>query len=361
MDEPTTAGTQATTGAAATEDAGPDGAATTAGAEADRPIAAVLAQAAAAAGYAPSVHNTQPWRWRVRPDRLELYADRSRQLSATDPDGRLLVLSCGAALHHARIALAAQGWTAQVDRLPAGDGQDLLAVVRPTQRITVQPDVMRMVQAMQTRHTDRRPVSDEPLPVASVTAITAAGTTVRMQILSSDQVLQLAAAASRAEELESEDPQIRGELDYWTGLATPAGTGLPEQVLPASQAQTTVPGRDFGRVGTLPVGPGHDRAAVYALLFGDEDSPAGWLAAGEALSAAWLTATELGVSVVPLSGAIEVTATRQTLRGILAELGYPYLVLRLGIASADHAGPPHTPRMPTTQVVDTSEVHDTAP
>ncbi|WFE27759.1 nitroreductase [Solwaraspora sp. WMMD791] len=348
MDEATSAGIPTTT------EAGEAGA--------DRPIAAVLAQAAAAAGYAPSVHNTQPWRWRVRPDRLELYADRSRQLSATDPEGRLLVLSCGAALHHARIAVAAQGWTAQVDRLPAGDDQDLLAVLRPTQRIAVQPDVMRMVQAMQTRHTDRRPVSDEPLPVASVTAITAAaGTAVRMQILSSDQVLQLAAAASRAEELESEDPQIRGELDYWTGLATPAGTGLPEQVLPASQAQTTVPGRDFGRVGTLPVGPGHDRAAVYALLFGDEDSPAGWLAAGEALSAAWLTATELGVSVVPLSGAVEVTATRQTLRGILAELGYPYLVLRLGIASADHAGPPHTPRMPTAQVVDTSEVHDTAP
>ena len=45
---------------------------------------------------APSVHNTQPWSWRV-PDAttIELYADRNRQLQATDPRGRDLAISCG--------------------------------------------------------------------------------------------------------------------------------------------------------------------------------------------------------------------------------------------------------------------------
>ena len=97
----------------------------------------------------------------------------------------------------------------------------------------------------------------------------------------------------------------------------------------------------------------------YAVLYGDDDEPESWLRAGEALSAAWLTATELGVSVVPLSGAIEVTATREALRGVLAGFGHPYLVLRLGIADPDHAGPPHTPRIPAAQVVDTSAVRPT--
>jgi len=325
--------------------------------ETDRPPAAALAAAAGAAGYAPSVHNTQPWRWRVLDDRLELRAARHRQLPAADPDGRLLTVSCGAALHHARIALAARGWTAEVDRLPDPADRDLLAIVRPTGRITVSPEAIRLVQAMQIRHTDRRPVSEEPIPVAAVSAITAtAGPTVRLQVLSSDQVMSLAAAVSRAEEVASEDPQVRGELAYWTGLRGPAGTGLPGEVLPEHQARTTVPGRDFGRPGTLPVGSGHDRAAVYALLFGDDDEPASWLSAGEALSAAWLTATELGISVVPLSGAIEVPSSRQILRGVLADIGYPYLVLRLGIASPDHAGPPHTPRMPAAQLVDLDTV-----
>src|SRR5690348_10546727 len=77
----------------------------------------VLAGAAtAAARYAPSILNTQPWRWRVHPDRLELFAEPSRQLSVTYPDGRLLMLSCGTVLHQACVALAAQGWTARVVR-----------------------------------------------------------------------------------------------------------------------------------------------------------------------------------------------------------------------------------------------------
>jgi hypothetical protein len=70
---------------------------------------AALAEAARVAGFAPSLHNTQPWRWQVNGAALELYADPIRQLTGIDPGGRLMVLSCGAALHHARIALAAQG------------------------------------------------------------------------------------------------------------------------------------------------------------------------------------------------------------------------------------------------------------
>jgi hypothetical protein len=127
-------------------------------------------------------------------------------------------------------------------------------------------------------------------------------------------------------------------------------------VLPADRPRTTVPGRDFGASGTLPIGPGHDRAASYAVLYGDDDEPESWLRAGEALSAAWLAALRQGVSLVPLSVAIEVPATRMALRGVLAGTGWPYLAMRLGLADPVHAGPAHTPRMPAAQVIDTSAV-----
>nr|WP_231933379.1 nitroreductase family protein [Micromonospora coxensis] len=325
----------------------------------DRPLTTALAEAAATAGYAPSVHNTQPWRWRVLPDALELRVVRDRQLTATDPEGRLLALSCGAALHHARLALTAEGWTAVVERLPDPAQPDLLARLTGLARAAAEPEAMRMVQCMQVRHTDRRPVSDEPVSTSALGEITRAATDegAQLQILDSDQVMELAAAAGHAGAVEADDPQLREELLYWTSRAG-TGTGLPPEVLPAQQAQTTVPGRDFGRAGTLPVGPGHDKAAVYALLYGDEDEPDSWLRAGEALSALWLTATRLGVSVVPLSGVVEVAGTRQTLRQLLSGLGHPYIVLRLGIADPAHAGPPHTPRLPVEQVVDTSAVRE---
>jgi hypothetical protein len=178
----------------------------------------------------------------------------------------------------------------------------------------------------------------------------------RLHIIRGDQVLELAAAAARAAAEEAEDPTVQAELAYWTGRITDSGAGLPVEVLPEQTPQTTVPARDFGRSGTLPVGPGHDRAAVYALLYGDDDEPRSWLRAGEALSAAWLTATRLGVSIVPLSAVVEIPGTRQTLRHMLSGLGYPYLALRLGLADPAHAGPPHTPRLVAAQVVDTSAV-----
>ncbi|BCJ57650.1 Acg family FMN-binding oxidoreductase [Micromonospora endophytica] len=321
-----------------------------------RPLTTALAEAAAMAGHAPSVHNTQPWRWRVLPEALELRMVRDAQLTATDPAGELVTLSCGAALHHARLALAAEGWTATVHRLPDPDEPELLARLTDLRPTGVDPDAMRTVQCMQVRRTDRRPVSDEPVADESLAAVASAAVAegARLEILDRDQVLQLAAAASHAATVEAEDPQLREELAYWTSRA--GGTGLTPEVLPEQAPETTVPGRDFGRPGSLPVGPGHDRAASYGVLHGDEDTPLSWLRAGEALSAAWLVATRLGVSMVPLSGVVEVGGTRQILRQVLAGLGQPYLVLRLGVADPAHAGPPHTPRLPRDQVVDTSAV-----
>ncbi len=79
------------------------------------------------ASKAPSVHNTQPWRWRGGGHTLELYADRTRQLARTDPLGRNLTISCGAALHHAQVAAGALGWGPAVIRHPDPDRPDLLA------------------------------------------------------------------------------------------------------------------------------------------------------------------------------------------------------------------------------------------
>lgn len=323
---------------------------------ADRPLAVALAEAAATAGYAPSILNTQPWRWVVHPDRLELYAERSRQLTAADPDGRLLLLSCGTALHHARLALAAEGADPVVTRLP-DRSPDLLARLTVAGTHPVDPGAVRLVQQMQVRHTDRRPLSDQPLDrdVLKQVRAAVAAEGLQLHLLTGSQVYDLASAANRAHDAEAQDERAMEELAYWT-QRRPDGTGLPAHVVPASEPQTTVPGRTFGAPGTLPIGPGHDGTAVYGVLYGDEDEPLSWLRAGEGLSAGWLTATRLGASVLPLSVVIEVTVTRQALRRLISELGWPYLVLRLGVADPRQAGPEHTPRLPVAQVVDSSAV-----
>jgi hypothetical protein len=322
-----------------------------------RPAAAILAQAARAAGHAPSVHNTQPWRWRVNRDSLDLYADRSRQLNVTDPVGRLLHVSCGAALHHALVALAAEGWSGLVTLLPGAADPDHLARVVLGKPVTMTGEVMRLFQAIDLRHTDRRPVSDTPVDPAVLAELSQAAQAegVHLHVLHHDQVLDLAVGANAAQQAELEDEGWRSELAYWAGVARPSGAGVPEGAIPAEATQTTMPSRDFGHAGTLPVSGGHDRYAVFAILYGETDDARGWLTGGEGLSRVWLTATERGVSLLPFSAAIEVDHTRVVLTHLLSHLGYPYLVLRLGIADTTSAAAGPTPRLRADQIIEFAE------
>lgn len=319
------------------------------------PTAAALA-AARTAGFAPSIHNTQPWHWRIVHDALQLRADRTRQLGVTDPIGRLLTVSCGAALHHALVALAAEGWQAQTRLVPDGSDPDLLATVRLAGQGAADPVSMRLVQMFSVRRSDRRPVAEAVVPPSDLAALADVVDSkgVRLHLLRPDDVIELASAAGRAQEVETTDDSWRDELEYWVGSRA-EGLGVPSPSIPDRAPETTVPGRDFGRSGSLAVGAGHDAMAVYAIIYGDEDTTEEWLKTGEALSAMWIDALERGLTVLPLSAAVEVPQTRQALRRLLGGVGEPYLVLRIGVGHADEAGPAHSPRLPAEQVIEVAD------
>ena len=82
------------------------------------PDRATIRTALTMAVRAPSVHNTQPWLWRVGDNSVHLYSNPSLRLPSTDPDSRDLMISCGIALNHCAVAFAAVGWLAKVHRFP---------------------------------------------------------------------------------------------------------------------------------------------------------------------------------------------------------------------------------------------------
>ena len=67
---------------------------------------------------APSLHNSQPWRWVFENSSLHLFADHARVGRHTDATGREVILSCGAALDHLQVAAAAAGWQVTVRGIP---------------------------------------------------------------------------------------------------------------------------------------------------------------------------------------------------------------------------------------------------
>lgn len=121
---------------------------------------------------------------------------------------------------------------------------------------------------------------------------------------------------------------LRDLVDAVTGGIRPVETGIPETEVPRQPSPPTSPGRNFGHLGDMAVADAQDRTAVFAILYGPGDSELGWLQAGEALSAAWLKVTELGIAVAPSSAPIEVTATRKAITRLLPDPSHPFLILR---------------------------------
>ncbi|WP_433605947.1 Acg family FMN-binding oxidoreductase [Dactylosporangium sp. CA-139114] len=320
------------------------------------PVSRELARAAAAALHAPSVLNTQPWRWRIVHDEALLYADRRRRLATLDPTGRLLVLSCGAALHHACVTLAADGIAFEVDAQPRDDDPDLLAVVR--YRGTAEPSarVEQMRQAIGSRQSDRRPFADRPVPDEVIERLCRAAqrTDARLHMVWARNLTDLAVAAGEAADAQLSDPEYRAELAAWLRAPGEGHDGVPIDTL-APLGARPVPVRDFIAAGTqagissrMAVA---DRQARYGVVVTDGDGPVDWLTAGVTLSAVLLTATAEHLATSTMSDLVENEVARGTLRRMLGGVGYPAIGIRIGLPGSG-AAQPRSPRRPAAEVIE---------
>jgi nitroreductase len=304
-----------------------------------RPRAQALRQAAVRATLAPSVHNTQPWRFVISPDTLEVHADRARQLRVLDPSGRQLLISCGCALLNARAALAAAGYDPVVRRFPDPARPALLARVRVgTEPVDWQP-LSRLAPFIEHRQSNRRRFSDDPVPPDVVHDLVAAAASEHAQLFEITLPEHRAATARLTQEAdrnENADPAYRAELRAWTSADANRRDGVPAMAVPHvnGRADDDIPIRDFDTsgMGWLP-GNTRSTANQCLLLLGTSaDQPAAWLRAGEALERVLLEATLRGYAASLFTQVIEVPRTRYLLRKELGLDMNPHVLLRIGHA-----------------------------
>ena len=300
---------------------------------------------------APSVYNTQPWAWRLRPDGFDLYADHNRRLAVADPSGRELVVSCGRPCTTPSSPPGPWG-----GRRPCG-GSPTRRPPRCSPRSAWRPRPPPRSAAADLRCAAGQEHRPAPLHVvadprrAARTAGRrghASGTTGAEAITDVTERFRVELLVSRAVQLQDRDPDVAAEQRLW--LDRRRGMGVPSATCPTGRRRTTSHRSRFG-VGSLE-DAGRDVEGTDGLivLCGERDDPAAWLRAGEGLSALWLHAVRNGLSVVPLSQVVEVDETRSALKHeVLGGRADPLLLLRVGWQAIGRRQLVPTPRRPLEQ------------
>lgn len=286
---------------------------------------------------APSLHNSQPWRWQLAAHSVHLRADPARMLPATDPTGRQMVISCGAALKHARVAFAALGWHTVIRRLPNPTDPGHLASIEFERSGPIRACDVVLAAAAVRRRTDRRPFLSGDLaePIASRLASVARTEGAELLILPPTMVPELLVASQLADPEHDAGTGYRAEPSWRTGtIASPHG-------IPATALLTP---------------PRHtpDGATLTVLRTADDDRR-NWLRTGEALAAVLLEATAAELATCTLTHLTEIEDSRAVLEQAIVSLGarpgHTQVVVRVGRVPSPLPGP-RTPRRPRTDVLE---------
>ena len=301
---------------------------------------------------APSLLNTQPWRFRVRGGKLSLFADLSRRLPVTDPQDRELIIGCGAALLNLRVALQSFGGVAQVFILPNDSDHTFLASLQLTGVAAPSESERLLRDAIPHRHTYRGDFDDRPLSPSLFNDLASAALKEGARILFLRDAAQKKEAAdliAEAEEIQLNDPLFRSELSNWITKRISSAVSPPSEALfrlaghlpelPAQPELFIPTAANMNRTFNADAAREQRRARALsapglALIVTDNDAAADWMAAGQALQRVLLTATIAGVAASFLSAPLEVATTRSRIKAVFGELGYPQVLLRLGYGAA---------------------------
>jgi hypothetical protein len=300
----------------------------------------VARQVVAMAVWAPSLHNTQPWWFSADGPKICLYADTSRQLPVADPYGRQLLVSCGAALFTARLALRSLGYVPETQVLPDLADPALVAQISWQRRAAATEYEWLLAGQVRRRRTHRGGFEPVPVPQNLLATLRsgAEGDGASLRVVRDEgRRAALASIAETAEQVVRLDSSRMRELSQWTfPPGSPRRDGVPFTSYPARAEPTdpSFPGRDFahGRGWGLPPlsVPAHQSAGAACVLTTVGDGPADWLNAGQALQRILLTAGLHGIAAALHSQPIEVAWLREQVRADFCDGAFPQLVLRLG-------------------------------
>ncbi|WP_327673360.1 Acg family FMN-binding oxidoreductase [Kitasatospora sp. NBC_00458] len=317
--------------------------------------AAALEKLVSAAVAAPSIHNSQPWHFRLDPETsiLEVRAARERAVPAADPEGRAMHISVGAAVLNLRVAARHLGWAPEVRLLPDPADPDLFAAVRLDETSPVRlPGTESLYDAVWRRHSIRTPFTDRPVPADVLDQLVAAAREEEtiLHLPGREETDRLLGLTAEAERRSTTDPGKRAESRDWIRSGDVPAYGIPARALGPQDREGHLPMRDFSSLRPAEHRPPatFEHEPRIAVLTTERDRPADWLRTGLALQHVLLAATVHEVRASLLHQAMEWPDLRWTVREPHLKPEHVQMLIRLGYGPE---GSP-TPRMAAADVLD---------
>lgn len=289
---------------------------------------------------APSTRNTQPWRFRVTTDCVELHLDLSRWQRIADADQREMFISLGCALENLLIAATHFGYRTAADYLSGVDDDTPVVRVRfEAGGVTgTAPDArFEVITRRRTNHGvyDGTAVPREELARLSESCIEPG---LELHWITDDVGrAKLDALVMRADAVLLSDADYRHELGEIIGTGA-FGTPWVIATLGRFAVSHLMPASRFSKA--------DHKALMSSPAIGVICAPAstrqGQVRVGQVLERLYLAATLRGLALQPVSQVLQLDETREGLSALLpGRSGVPLQPFRLG-----HAAPPrtHTPR-----------------
>jgi nitroreductase len=297
---------------------------------------------------APSSHNTQPWKFSVGEDEIQVLVDRTRRLKVADPDQRELYISVGCALENLLIAAEHFGYGHQVAYLPEPANEELAATVKFMPH--GEPSPFRepaLFEAISSRHTNRKIYEERPIPQSDLQHLQNRCVEEGIWLHMTDD-LEIKRKADeliiRGDAVQFSDPAFREELGYWIGQGL---LGTPW--LMSKMAQLTVTYMNMSKGQAKKDSEVLMSAPVLAALSSEVNNRESQVKVGQVFERVCLAATILGIRVHPMSQILEIPELKTEVGKLIPKSDvFPLHTFRLGYAEQEKG---HTPRRPLEEVL----------
>lgn len=289
------------------------------------------------ATLAANGHNTQPWRFRIGEDRIEILPDFSRRTPVVDPDDHHLFASLGCAAENLALAAGAKGRPGEVRFEPANEGSVEFAFGGGSEIGSALFDAIPKRQSTRADY-DGKPVSASDLQTlaaaAAVPGVDLVLITDRARI---DLLRDLVVAGNSAQMADSAFVQ---ELKMWLRFSPRQAIETGDGLFSASSGNPTLPAWLGPSVfdWVFKADAENDKyarqlasSAGVAVFVSQKDDREHWVLAGRACQRFALQATALGLKHAFVNQPVEIAKLRPELASLVGLPGRrPDLVMRFG-------------------------------